>query len=145
MRLTMRSGGTAYWKTGENAGYRPDDVCFRSEVERLDKLAAYEDTGYSPIEIKSLEGEWNAMRKVVDSYRKAEEQGLLVRLPCKIGSTLYVLRGDVSNGWETLKPTHIETVKFTLGCLDKDLNLYPCYYLTREEAEAALEGGQNDA
>lgn len=88
--------------------------------------------------------EEQALKKLA-AYEDAEEQGLLVRLPCKIGSTLYVLRGDVSNGWETLKPTHIETVKFTLGCLDKDLNLYPCYYLTREEAEAALNGGQNDA
>ena len=61
-RLTMRGdNGKAYWKCGENGGYRPCDNMNRQEVERLEKLAAYED---------------------------AEEQGLLVRLPCKVGDTL---------------------------------------------------------
>lgn len=51
----------------------------------LQKLAAYEDTGYSPLEIKSLEGEWNAMRKVVDSYRAAV--GKVEQLPRWISVT----------------------------------------------------------
>ena len=80
----------------------PDNALFWARVH--EKLAAYEDTGYSPIEIKSLQGEWNAMSKVIDSYRKAEEQGRLVILPCKVGDTVFVItersfiaKGEVRN------------------------------------------------
>ena len=77
MRLTKRY---------DNGVVMTEDAWLR---DVLQKLADYEDTGYSPLEIKSLEVEWNAMRKIVDSYRDAEEQGQLVRLPCKVGDTLY--------------------------------------------------------
>ena len=40
-----------------------------------EKLKRYEDTGYEPQEIRSLESEWNAMRSVVESYRYAEARG----------------------------------------------------------------------
>lgn len=132
MRLTMRSGGTAYWKTGENAGYRPDDVCFRSEVERLDKLAAYED---------------------------AEEQGLLVRLPCKVGDTVYApTRNFVSEFrvsqfdfggyeksylWVNWYLTKGITGNFRIDGI-KASEIGKTVFLTREEAEAALKGGQDD-
>ena len=42
-----------------------------------EKLSRYEDTGFEPDEIKSLEVEWHAMRKVIDSYRDAEEETAL--------------------------------------------------------------------
>lgn len=69
----------------------PGGVYFGSVI---DKLADYEDTGYSPIEIKSLEGERNAMRKVVDGYRNAEADGVVVRLPCRVGDMVYYKRGN---------------------------------------------------
>ena len=125
MRLTMRSGGTAYWKTGENAGYRPDDVCFQSEVERLDKLAAYED---------------------------AEEQGRLVILPCKVGNTVWSRDVEpwtvVSVEWFSRRVTQLHCkspvtgrgMTFSVG----KRSLGKTVFLTREEAEAALNGGQDD-
>ena len=35
----------------------------------VDRLAAYEETGFKPQEIKSLEGEWSVCKHVVDDYR----------------------------------------------------------------------------
>ena len=125
MRLTMISGGTAYWKTGENAGYRPDDVCFRSEVERLDKLATYED---------------------------AEEQGRLVVLPCKVGDTVWGRDGApwtvISIEWFSRRVTQLHCkspatgrgMTFSVG----KRSIGKTVFLTREEAEAALKGGQDD-
>ena len=117
MRLTMRgNNGKAYWKSGVNEGYRPCDNMNRQEVERLDKLAAYED---------------------------AEEQGLLVRLPCKVGSSVW----ERDNAGRLYKHTILITYITDRGILfDTDLGITfdetaigSEMFLTREEAEAALK------
>ena len=53
-RLTIRSNGIACWADSRCAGggYRVvDDV---KDLQRLDRLAAYEDTGLMPEEIMEL-------------------------------------------------------------------------------------------
>lgn len=42
------------------------------------RLAKYEDTGLTPEQVRDL--------------KEAEEQGLLLRLPCKIGKTVYYIQ-----------------------------------------------------
>ena len=131
--------------------------CENNEI--ADKLAAYEDTGYSPLEIKSLEGEWSTMRKVVDSYRKAEEQGFLVRLPCKVGDTVYVLRRGIGSNFPEVYPVIVAAFAINrFGCVMEidDTNFYGYHerynlkywgktvFFTREEAEAALKGEKKD-
>lgn len=114
-RLTMRSNGTAYWKTGENVGYRPDELCNRREVEALDKLAAYED---------------------------AVEKGHLVSCPCKVGDMSYYIRGTTIYG-DTVERIVIDGLdnqiilnanRAYLFC-DVGSNLFFSY----AEAEAALK------
>ena len=83
--------------------------------EAVDKLAAYED---------------------------AEDQGLLVRLPCKVGDTVYkVVKKSVDLtgyrmewGWETV----VEAVKFRIGMAD---SVGKTIFLTRAEAEIVLRKG----
>lgn len=55
-------------------------------IDCANRCAAYEDTGYTPEEVQAL--------------KDAEEQGLLVRLPCKVGDVVYSLG---YNGTQTLK------------------------------------------
>lgn len=84
-------------------------------------------------------------------YKKLEEQGLLVRLPCKIGDDLYcIVNGEVkklkvhSFGVPDFEITDIEfkyvdgfkIVRF-VGELGKTV------FITREEAEKKLEEMQN--
>lgn len=73
----------------------------------LNRLAAYEDTGYEPEEIKSLDAEWIACLRVLNSFRAsgltpadvlrsvdllmADKKGLCVVLPCKVGDSVYVI------------------------------------------------------
>ena len=102
-------------------------------------------------------------RKVWDrlkQYEDMEEQGLLVRLPCKVGDTLWVTGRDNVPREMELEAPDIRTV-----CTDEDnlcmstCNRKPdgfCAYrlrndgadigktvfLTREEAEKALEGNR---
>lgn len=90
--------------------------------------------------------------KAVDrlaEYEDAEEQGLLVRLPCKVGETVYqviddcALPGDcgtkrMCKGCE-YRILFIDEVVFHLCELTDSGKLRSGYYPTREAAEKALE------
>ena len=72
---------------------------------------------------------------------EADKDGRCVVLPCKVGDTVYILRGDAHNGYETVKKTHAEKVAggFTIWMLNGNtMKMNDFYYLTRSEAEAAL-------
>lgn len=102
----------------------------------------------------------NMMLKCIQklgAYEDAEEQGLLLRLPCKVGDTVYKV-------W--YKPCHLgETTPDSFDCIccndkcDLKLAIFECkvdsltfiinefvltnkntvYFLTKEEAEQALK------
>jgi len=89
------------------------------------------------------------------AYEDAEEQGLLVRLPCKVGDTMYYLKGgyykpknlcEVSEPC-TVREISIKTVKGRLnyGFILSNGSRYSfnsigkTVFLFREEAEAALK------
>lgn len=70
------------------------------------------------------------------SYKEAEEQGLLVRLPCKVGTEVYYILGIPNK-----TPCTIDKCVFELSDIDK---IGESLFLTREEAEKKLEEIQND-
>lgn len=61
--------------------------------------------------------------------------------PCKIGDDIWVLKGDINNGWETLKPTHAEKVNggFRYDMLDTNGSLKSIYYMSKEQAEQKIK------
>ena len=63
-------------------------------------------------------------------YEDLEEQGLLVRLPCKVGTEVYYILG-----------IPIDKCVFKLSDIDK---IGESLFLTREEAEKKLEEMKND-
>lgn len=78
------------------------------------------------------------------AYEEAEERGFLVRLPCKVGDTVYYVDGGRSY---KAKATAFRVNKFGLrihcwrnfmGCIEFDGIYGITVFLTREEAEAAL-------
>ena len=89
------------------------------------------------------------------SYKEAEEQGLLVRLPCKVGDTVYVpTRNFISElriimisvdmhgtyfRWMLNSGIYPNLDGFSRSKLGKTV------FLTREEAEKKLEKLQNNA
>ena len=77
-------------------------------------------------------------------YETAEEEGRLVVLPCKVGRTVYRILytlafGEIGDKAE--KHYFIRETKFEYGMID-DLN--ETVFLTREEAEKALEEMEKD-
>lgn len=67
-------------------------------------------------------------------YEDAEENGLLLRLPCKKGSTVWLLDNFDCEG-KLLKQPKIRESKFNHRLLDF---VGKTVFLTKEEAEAAL-------
>lgn len=88
-------------------------------------------------------------------YEDMEEQGLLVRLPCKVGDRVYQVIDDCTfpgdcgtkrmcKGCE-YRNLFIGKNTFRLYLLTDDGKLRRGYYRTREEAEKALEGNNEQA
>ena len=81
------------------------------------------------------------------SYKDLEEQGLLVRLPCKVGDTMYDIVGKPLRIVEhKVDAFHIDKKGFHLqiinGVLEKKQEAK--VYFSREEAEKKLEKMKNE-
>ena len=115
-----------------------------SQRKVWERLKAYEDTGLTPDEIRSMQDEHFSgleMAKLhsalmeLKKYQEADKDGRLVVLPCKVGDAVYILRrtfdgadvvGEAELWWDDI-PQLGKTV-----------------FLTREEAEKALEATKDD-
>ena len=126
----------------------------------LTRLAAYEDTGLEPQDIISAVDmakiacalhELNAYKDIgpIDHIRdllQAEQDGRLVVLPCKVGDHVWADGREAIVVWffgyKTERYLHaqfFDNAKYT------DIPFYEIgktVFLTREEAEAALKGGE---
>lgn len=88
------------------------------------------------------------------SYKDLEEQGLLVRLPCKVGDIIFrINRGSKRPIIElTVTQINITRKSYNLDVIDGDYGELMCFkndigktiFLTREDAEKKLEEIQND-
>ena len=110
-------------------------------------LRAYEETGLTPERCAEFaraeaEGRYIVMRDAeqegVDRLRElaeADKDGRLVVLPCKVGDTVWRIKRTFEEYPDRSKP-YIEPSGFLLQDI---FNICKTVFLTREEAEAALE------
>ena len=110
-----------------------------------DRLAAYEDTGLEPEEIKDNMEMFRAYRHICAGHEpehirdllQAERDGRLVALPCKVGDKVYQI--DAERVYES----EVKGIIYDAGHIDFDERaIGKTVFLTREEAEAALKGGE---
>lgn len=95
-------------------------------------------------------GDCNTMKKMINRLAELEdleEQGLLVRLPCKVGDTMYDIVGKPLRIVEhKVDAFHIDKKGFHLqiinGVLEKKQEAK--VYFSREEAEKKLEELKNE-
>lgn len=112
-----------------------------SLLEKLYRLADYEDTGLTPEDLRNIgscETIPIARERLLDILH-AEEDGRLVVLPCKVGDTVYRVF-SAKNMDPVVVPCEIKTVGQAadlVGRIGKKGWLVSTY-LTREEAEEAL-------
>ena len=116
------------------------DMRGRFRGKAIDRLAAYEDTGLEPEEIKLLLDD-------LDEYRKYEAEGRLVVLPCKVGDTVFyafenedVFCGNVY-AISTCDGTNWFSVRYDSGLRYDHTwdEISKTVFLSREETEAALK------
>lgn len=131
-----------------------------SQRKVWERMKAYEDTGLTPEEVDTLKKDWSYLCTVVGEcggldrvkeLAEADKDGRVVVLPCKVGDTVYWVHSTVitecrvhriqmnRNGlYICLKST------MSHGAFRVDLCLGKNVFLTREEAEKALNEGGDD-
>ena len=126
--------------------------------ERFLRLAAYEDTGLTPEDVLRIS---NLLRLVGEDfncrlvfvaqalvkyaeYTKAENEGRLVVLPCKVGDTVFRLITP-ANGPAIIMEIQVKTLHQAAGLVGNfgKKRFLISHYATREEAEAALKEAGN--
>lgn len=133
-RLTNRIGEYVYyanWDYSKNipAEYSPNDV-----GRILKALCAYESTNHTPEECAAAFEELAA-------YRAAEQDGTLLRMPCKQYTTIYyILDKTVYVGWYLAKAGQTTSLilqdRIEMGvCWCND----DSWFFTSEEAEITLK------
>ena len=118
----------------------------RAAEKRLRKHLSEDDFGVfrRTAEGFGQEADWLEELK---RYRDLEEQGRLLVLPCRVGDTVYeILEETVPNHYfyiseHKVQDVSVKAVKYADEWEPYD---YENLYLTREEAEAALEKRRKD-
>ena len=151
-RLTKRVDGIAVlesWAIDKDKVYIIQRLCNR--------LAAYEDTGLEPEEIADFMKRWEQTVEIGGMLKKycidhirdllhAEQDGRLVVLPCKVGDHVWADGREAIVVWffgyKTERYLHAQ---FFDNAEHTDIPFYEIgktVFLTREEADAALKGGE---
>ena len=162
-RLTRRIDGVVVYvgtKNPYSTGQIPCEVDSAGVREMMYRLAAYEDKRLTPESVEALKlsmmgkaiseiTEFNGLP--IDRLRElaeADKDGRLVVLPCKVGDTVYfALLGRI-----------IEKQVFSIVSFSNSTRIYcggtseyfrpedigKTFFLTREEAEKALEAMEDD-
>ena len=150
-RMTKRENGHVYYprcfeEPCGGMGCLTEDCGFKVEI--CERLAAYEDTGLEPDEVNALQKDWSDLCTVIgecggiDRLRElaeADKDGRIVVLPCKVGDTVYRLKYIEQTPGRFV--VGVAEIKFALLWLEE---FGETVFLTREEAEAALEAMKND-
>lgn len=137
----------------DSQGWYIDDQSVAFDQKRrgheIDVLAAYENTEMRPDEIFEVQEllkpiEWKRYRGIMEAERSEK----LIVLPCKIGDTIYRIIDDCGLAGDCgtkrmckgclYRNIFIEEDLFCISLLENDGKLRSGYFLTKEEAEAAL-------
>ena len=165
-RLTKRENGHAHYprcfeEPCGGMGCRTEDCEFKVEI--CERLADYEDTERTPEEIDMDHEAAEQLRYLcrncdidrLEKLAEADRAGRLAVLPCKPGDTVY----DVTSR-KTISEYRVKAIRVELFCtfiewdivagfVDKSIFGVPVneigktVFLTREEAEKALEAKSN--
>ena len=143
-----------YMKCSEDCSVDMDCVDCPAFDKLVERLAAYEDTGLTPEEIKAPFTE-DAMINLaaqamgvepsrLREFAEADKAGRVVVLPCKVGDVLYAAESA------PVIPLHVMEVAIYLalegedgGDYERISNIGKTVFLTREEAERAMEEKRN--
>lgn len=127
--IPLRQDGKTKWLLASAGLGEPSTHFLYGEY--ADKLANYENTGLTPEQIIEMDKLYAEKCKELAEYKRLEEKGLLLKLPCEIGTRVYQIYRFLDEGaWEidehTIKLEDLELIGKTI-------------FLTQAEAEEALK------
>lgn len=146
--------------TGKHGKPMADCTALYCRNRLKDRLAAYEDTGLTPGEIKSMQEEHFSgleMAKLhsalmeLKKYQEADKDGRIVVPPCKVGDRLYEVTGRKTISVYKVRAIRVELFGLFIewdiveGFVWQSLSginageIGKTVFLTREEAEKALK------
>lgn len=114
------------------------------------RLKEYEDLKLTPEQIREIDNLYSEQAKELREYKDAEKKDLLMRLPCKVGDSLYQLTGDIVSefvvGCIEVSTCHhlffhtklVKGVNMTGKIFSQD-EIGKTVFLTKDQAEATLE------
>ena len=165
-RLTKRENGHAHYprcfeEPCGGMGCRTEDCEFKVEI--CERLADYEDTERTPEEIDMDHEAAEQLRYLcrncdidrLEKLAEADRAGRLAVLPCKPGDTVYEVTSRKTISEYRVKAIRVELFctfiewDIVAGFVDKSIFGVPVneigktVFLTREEAEKALEAKSN--
>lgn len=122
------------------------------------RLKAYEDTGYDPTDIADLAAGKATAETIVHQNEEWEKNGTIIRLPCKVGDTVYAIEPNLCDlrdkdtcnvycdGWDFSCPDfHSDsTIRQRHFQLDDLRRFGETVFRSHEEAVAALGGAEDD-
>ena len=152
-RLTSEEGqlyACGYGRCNDEINCTCGDCHYTEEAFK--KLAAYEDTGLQPEQIKKM-FEYHTNRDLYDYITELldlDDEGRLIKLPCKVGDIFYI---NIQKQTYECKISGFyiskDEIQFMVAFQDEDSKTWhetgeahkkEDLFLTREEAEKALEG-----
>ena len=141
--------------TGKHGKPMVDCTALYCRNRLKDRIAAYEDTGLTPEEIAAMQHTLSEYHKVADPLLKAQADGRLVVLPCKVGQRVFALL-DTDKHISECEVKQIglgNEIGFVgiepIGARGREYGVSikgfgKTVFLTREAAEAALEAMKNE-
>ena len=123
-------------------------------VDKLRKCEEYESTGFSPEDYKKkceqLDTEIKEFYKKIGDIEELEEQGLLIKLPCKIGTPVYFSTQDCNickdvcdySDWSEksdknyCRNSYIKSLPFEIGFIKY---IGKSMFLSKEEVKKSLK------
>lgn len=112
----------------------------------MERLTIYTPDGYesiNPVDLELDEYSDINFERLLDKlgeYEDLEEQGLLLRLPCKVGDIVYRIINQRDNYDDTVYQIVSSTI-FELSMIDK---IGKTVFLTKAEAERKLKEMESD-
>ena len=169
-RLTKRIPNGEAVMDCDSCGLKTSRKCtlYKCRNQLMKRVAAYEDTNLTPEDLnapftwqtvlnqasqKALGMEPSRLRELAE----ADKDGRCVVLPCKVGDTAYYLNGpfiidfevigyqvDERGAWCFQGEHYDEETEKTYYCDPSTEKIGKTVFLTREEAERAMEGRKDD-
>ena len=123
------------------------DAKIENMQERIDKMA-FDDK--AEVGIKFLASTVSYLKELKE-YKQLEEQGLLLRLPCKVGTSVYMVAQDCGGDTLDCMRGDCEGCPYLYSFVEENkFETYMCddigktVFLTQEEAEQKLKEMESD-